>query len=100
VWSHRCTQFFTEIQRKFNSIKNSVHEDGWIRPSFPIYLTKFCLTIPLELDILYLLKKMRKPLKTTPQPVSQFQIFKKMPIQYMFVLQGDPPSPKFSEDKL
>jgi hypothetical protein len=25
---------------------------------------------------------------------------KKMPVQYMFVLQGDPRSPKFSEDKL
>jgi len=52
VWSYRCMQFFTELQRKFNSIKNSVHENNWIRPSIPICFTKFCLTIPLELDTL------------------------------------------------
>lgn len=53
-------QFFTEHQRKFNSIKNSVHENDWIKPSIPIHLTKFCLTISLGLDILYLPPKMRK----------------------------------------
>jgi hypothetical protein len=50
-------QFFTELQRKFNSIKNSVHKNDWIRPSIPIHLTKFYLTIPLGLEIMYLPKK-------------------------------------------